>query len=256
MLLCVNVSNQDISLGVYNDKQLLFKTSVSTSYTRTYQEYAAIFKSVFSLYNFNTDLITGVIAASVVPSMTSTVKEALNFIYKGKIYTVGPKLKNGLKIKSDNPQQIGANLICQSVAVCAKYPMPCLLISMGTALSMFALDKDKTFIGGSILPGVKLSAKALSEHAALLPQIDLTHRVKSVIGTNSAQNIQSGLIIGTACTIEGMVRRFKEELGDDLTCVATGDISREILYNCRCNIIYDENLIFEGLRIIYEKNAK
>ena len=165
-------------------------------------------------------------------------------------------MKTGLKIKSENPSQIGSSLICQSVALVDKYQMPCLLISMGTALSMFVLDENSTFIGGSILPGIKMSAKALSEHTAQLPQIDLTQKPTSVIGTNTVQNVQSGIILGLACTIDGMIERFKAEMGQDLTCVATGDISEELLSFCNSDIIYDENLIFDGLRKIYLKNVK
>ena len=190
------------------------------------------------------------------PSLASIIKEAISFIYKGKIFIVGPKLKNGLKIKSENPSQIGSSLICQSVALNKKYPMPCLLISMGTALSMFALDKQGTFIGGAILPGIKMSAKALNENTAQLPQIDLSYSPKSVIGTNTTQNVQSGLFFGTVSIIDGMINRFKNELGNDLYCVATGDISKSILDTCRHDIVYDEHLILEGLKIIYEKNNK
>lgn len=256
MLLCVNVSNSEILLGVFNGDTLKFKTKISALSEKTASEYAYTFKSIFDLYNFDTKSISGIIISCVVPSLTSTIRDAFSFIFKGKIYIVGPKLKNGLKIKSENPNQIGSSLICQSVALAEKYPMPCLLISMGTALSMFALDKNGTFIGGSILPGIKLSAKALSEHTALLPQIDLSQSPKSVIGTNTVQNVQSGLIIGTACTIDGMISRFKEELGENLTCVATCDISKDILSNCKSDIIYDENLIFDGLKIIYNKNHR
>lgn len=256
MLLCVNVSNSKITLGVFDGDELVLKTSVSASVGKTTTEYAVLFKSVFDLHNFDTAKIDGVIIACVVPALTAAVRDALGFIYKGRIFVVGPKLKNGLKIKSENPSQIGASLVCQSVALTEKYPMPCLLISMSTALSMFALDRNGTFIGGAILPGIKMSAKALSEHTAQLPQIDLTQKPNSVIGNNTVQNVQSGLIIGTACTIDGMIDRFKAELGDDLTCVATGDISDVVLNFCNSRIVYDENLVLDGLKKIYHKNVR
>ena len=256
MLLCLNVSNSNIVIGVFKEDSLFFKTSISANVEKTAAEYAAAFKSVFDLYDFDTNGITGVIVSCVVPALTATIKEALQFLYKGKIFVVGPKLKTGLKIKSENPSQIGASLICQSVALIDKHPMPCLLISMGTALSMFVLDKTGTFIGGSILPGIKLSAKALSEHTAQLPQIDLTQKPAGVIGTNTVQNVQSGLIIGTACTIDGMIGQFRAELGEELICVATGDISEVVLSHCSNKIVYDENLVLEGLKKIYLKNVK
>lgn len=256
MLLCVNVSNTKIIMGVFNGEDLVLKTSVSAAVGKTTTEYAVLFKSVFDLHKFDTSDIDGVIIACVVPALTAAVRDALGFIYKGKIYVVGPKLKTGLKIKSENPSQIGASLICQSVALADKYPLPCLLISMSTALSMFALDKNGTFIGGAIMPGIKISAQALAENTAQLPQIDLTQRPAGVIGTNTVQNVQSGLIIGTACSIDGMIDRFKKELGENLTCVATGDISDVILNYCNSSIIYDENLVLDGLRLIYHKNEK
>jgi type III pantothenate kinase len=243
-------------MGVFDGEELYLKTSVSASIGKTTTEYAVLFKSVFDLHKFNTENIDGVIIACVVPALTAAVRDALSFIYKGKIFIVGPKLKNGLKIKSENPSQIGASLICQSVAMADRYPLPCLLISMGTALSMFALDRTGTFIGGAILPGTKMSANALSEHTAQLPQIDLTLKPHSVIGNNTVQNVQSGLIIGTACTIDGMIGRFKKELGENLTCVATGDISDVVLSFCESKIVYDENLVLDGLRAIYLKNVK
>ncbi|MBR2027512.1 MAG: type III pantothenate kinase [Oscillospiraceae bacterium] len=256
MLLCVNVSNSKITLGVFDRDDIILKTSVSATVGKTTTEYAVLFKSVFDLHNFDTEKINGVIISCVVPALTAAVRDALGYIYKGKIFIVGPKLKNGLKIKSENPSQIGASLICQSVALTEKYPMPCLLISMGTALSMFALDKNGTFIGGAILPGIKMSAKALADHTAQLPQIDLTQKPHSVIGTNTVQNVQSGLIIGTACTIDGMIEKFKKELGENLTCVATGDIDSVVLGYCNNEILYDENLVLDGLKKIYIKNTK
>ena len=256
MILCLNVSNSAIIIGAYDGDDLYFKTTVSTITGKSSAEYAATFNAVFKLYKFSTDDINGVILSCVVPSLTSTIKDALQFLYNGKIFVVGPKLKTGLKIKSENPSQIGSSLICQSVALTDKYPMPCLLIAMGTALSMFVLDENGTFIGGSILPGIKLSAKALSDHTAQLPQIDLSQRPVSVIGTNTTQNVHSGILFGTACTIDGMIERFKSEIGEDITCVATGDISKDFLSLCRSKIVYDENLILDGLRLIYLKNSR
>ena len=123
MLLCVNVSNSKITMGVFDKDELVLKTSVSATVGKTTTEYAVLFKSVFDLHNLDTTKITGVIIACVVPALSAAVRDALGFIYKGKIYIVGPKLKNGLKIKSENPSQIGASLICQSVALTDKYPL-------------------------------------------------------------------------------------------------------------------------------------
>lgn len=256
MLLCINVSNSYITIGIFDEDSLILKTQLSSDNNKTSTEYAIDINNVLNLYNFDIHSITGAIISCVVPSLTSIIKSAVEFIYKGKIYIVGPKLKTGLKIKSENPAQIGSSLICQSVAINTKYQTPCLLISMETALSMFCIDKNGTFIGGAILPGLKISAKALKEHTAMLPQIDLSMPPENVIGTNTVQNVQSGLYFGTIASIDGMIERFKSEIGEDLCCVATGEIAESIFSNCKNKIIYDDNLVLEGLQIIYNKNHK
>lgn len=256
MLLVVNVSNTNILMGVFFKDELLFKSRLSTNINKSSDEYAVGINGMLTLYNCKSEDIDGVILSCVVPSLIPTIKSALAFIYSGKIFVVGPGLKSGLKIRAEAPSQVGASLVCQSVALLRKFSPPCLLISMGTALSIFAIDKTATFIGGSILPGVSLGAKALCKATAQLPQIDLSQKVDSVIGTNSAQNIGAGLIIGTACTIDGMIEHFKAELGEELVCVATGDITQEILSHCKSKIFYEENLVLEGLKIIYNLNVK
>lgn len=256
MLLAVNVSNSNILLGVFRDNDLLFKACISTSLAKSVDEYAVGVSGVLALHNCQREDIHGVILSCVVPALSNTIKSALSYLYNCKVFTVGPGLKTGLKIKAENPTLVGASLVCQSVAILEKYPPPCLLISMGTALSIFAIDETSTFVGGSILPGVGMGAKALSQYTAQLPQIDLSQRVASVIGVNSAQSIQSGLIFGTACAIDGMIERFKETLGDTLTCVATGELSASIIPHCKSKIFYEENLVLEGLKIIYNRNIK
>lgn len=256
MLLTVNISNSNILMGVFHGQELAAKVSFHTDRQYTADEYALKFISLLQLKGIHTKDIDGVITACVVPGVQSVIKDALASVFSCKIYTVGPGLKTGVKIHTEIPSQVGAGLICQSAAILAEFKPPCILISMGTALSIFAIDAGGCFVGGAILPGIKMGAKALSMFTAQLPDVDISTGIKNVIGANTVQNIQSGLVIGTACAIDGMIERFKQQLGPNTVCVGTGGMLPRVIDHCRSRIIYRENLVLDGLRLIYEKNAK
>ena len=166
---------------------------------------------------------------------------------------LGPGVKTGLNIKIDNPAQLGADLVAGAVGALDAYTLPCIIIDMGTASTISVLDKNGTFLGGSIAAGVKLTLKALTENTAQLTSIPI-EAPQSVIGRNTVECMQSGLVYGTAAMIDGLLDKIEEELGQEATVVATGGLSKEIITHCKRNIIYDENLLLEGLRVIYEKN--
>ena len=166
---------------------------------------------------------------------------------------VGPGIKTGLNIKIDNPAQTGADLVCVSVAAIKKYPLPSIVIDMGTATSITALDKDGNFLGGSIIPGVRISLDALTNRTAQLPQISLGDNAE-IIGKNTVDAMRSGVLLGQASMIDGMIKKYKKVLGDDMTVIATGGIAGRIVRHCEEEIIYDENLLLDGLRFLYEKN--
>ena len=169
------------------------------------------------------------------------------------MFIVGPGVKTGLNIKIDNPAQLGADLVCVSVAALLKYPLPSIVFDLGTATTISALTKNGEMIGGSILTGVGTALNALAQGTAQLPQISLSGDV-SPIGSNTVDCMRSGAVIGNAAMIDGMILRYKEILGEDTTVIATGGLSTVITPHCREQIVVDENLLFDGLYAIYKKN--
>ena len=169
---------------------------------------------------------------------------------------MGPGIKTGLHIAIDNPAQLGADLVCVSVAALEKYPLPSIVIDMGTATTISAMDRHGKMLGGSILPGVRISLEALTARTAQLPQIDLSAPPQSVIGANTIDCMKSGALYGTASMLDGMIDRYRAELGEDLTVIATGGLAKSITALCHNDMVLDENLVLEGLRILFQKNTK
>ena len=165
-------------------------------------------------------------------------------------------LKTGLSIRTDDPSQLGSELVCSAIAVLADYPPPCVIISMDTAVSITALDNRGALRGGAILPGVKIGVEALCARTAQLPQIDLSAPACGVLGTNSSASMQAGAIFGTASMLDGMIDRFAQALGGTPTCVASGELAPVILPHCLHKIYYRENLVLDGLYRLYQKNTK
>ena len=209
---------------------------------------------IYSFLNLHNNIqIDGAIISSVVPALVTTLKKAIYTVCKVNAIVVGPGIKTGLSIKIDDPAQLGADLVVGAVAAKEKYPQPTIIFDLGTATTGSVLDKDGNFLGGTITTGVKTSINALTAGAALLPQIDIT-APKKIIGTNSIESMQSGCVIGTACMIDGLIDKFEQELGEKATIVVTGGLGKSIAKNCSHDMIIDENLLIDGLRIIYNKN--
>ena len=251
MLLAVDVGNTNIVLGVIDGEELVSSGRVSTNIHETEDECAMMIYSFLNLHN--NIQIDGAIISSVVPALVTTLKKAIYTVCKVNAIVVGPGIKTGLSIKIDDPAQLGADLVVGAVAAKEKYPQPTIIFDLGTATTGSVLDKDGNFLGGTITTGVKTSINALSAGAALLPQIDIT-APKKVIGTNSIESMQSGCVIGTACMIDGLIDKFEQELGEKATVVVTGGLGKSIAKNCSHDMIIDENLLIDGLRIIYNKN--
>lgn len=168
---------------------------------------------------------------------------------------MGPGLKTGLNIKVENPSQTGADLVVGAVAALREHKPPMIVIDMGTATTMIVIDETGAFIGGAISPGVKISMDALTDRTALLPGLQLDQPRKA-IGRNTIDCMRSGIMLGTACMIDGMVERMEAELGRKATVVATGGIAKFVLPMCRTRILYDKDLLLRGLAILYAENVK
>lgn len=255
MILAIDIGNTNIVLGCIKEKKIVREARMATDVIKTSDQYCAELKAMLDLLEIDRKSIEGSIISSVVPPVLNSFKTAIVKL-TGKVpLVVGPGIKTGLNILLDNPAMAGGDLIVGAVAALAEYKPPLLVIDMGTATTMIAIDAKGNFLGGSIFPGVKISAEALSGKTAQLPAISL-EAPKKAIGRNTIDCMRSGLMMGTAAMLEGMIDRMEEELGEPATVIATGGIARFILPMCRRQMIYDKDLLLKGLRILYENNQK
>lgn len=255
MILTVDIGNSNIVLGAVEGEQILFEARLRTDPTKTSDEYCIDLKMILEVYGVKPSDIEGSIIASVVPQVLNSMQTALKKLTGKTALVVGPGLKTGLNIKVENPSQTGADLVVGSVAALREHKAPLIVIDMGTATTIVVLDKDGAFIGGSISPGVKISMDALTDRTALLPGLQLD-QPKKAIGRNTIDCMRSGIMLGTACMLDGMVERMEEELGCKATVVATGGIAKFVLPLCRREMVYDKDLLVKGLAILYRENRK
>ena len=253
MLLAIDIGNTNITLGAFEEASLQFTARLATDTRKTADQYAVEIKNILSLYSLQTQEIEDCIIASVVPAVGKSLSRAVSKLCHIVPLMLGPGVKTGLNIKIDDPAQLGADLVAGAVGALDAYNTPCVVIDMGTASTVSVLDKNGAFLGGVIAAGVRLTLKALTENTAQLSSIPI-EAPKSVIGSNTSECMQSGLVYGTAAMIDGLLLRIEKELGEKPTVVATGGLSKEIICHCNSNIIYNENLLLDGLRVIYEKN--
>lgn len=255
MILAVDIGNTNIVIGCIDGKKTLFIERLSTVHTKTELEYAIDIKNVLDIYQVQSKELEGGIISSVVPQITKIVKLAAEKIVKGEILVVGEGLETGLDICIDNPRQLGSDLIVDAVAGIAEYPAPMIIFDMGTATTVCAIDKDKIYQGGMIYPGVGISLDSLTARASQLGGIGI-EAPESLIGKNTADCMKSGIIYSSAAAMDGIVDRMKEELGENLTVLATGGLAKKIVPHCRREVILDDDLLLKGLEILYRKNKK
>lgn len=253
MIITVDIGNTNIVIGGFRGDDIAFKSRISTDSKKTEDEYAVIIRNTISMYNIDAAEISGAVISSVVPPLTTTMKKAIMLSFGVSSITVGPGVKTGIKIVCDSPAEVGADLICASVAAHEIYNEATVVIDLGTATKFIILTEDGSYIGLSIAPGVQMGINALSSGTAQLPQVGL-EAPKSVIGKNTSDCIKSGVILGHASMIDGMLDRITEELGENWRFAATGGLAESIIPNCRHKIEIDEDLLLKGLKFIYDKN--
>ncbi len=253
MILAVDIGNSNIVIGCFDKKDILFVERLSTNHQSTSLEYMVMIKNILELNGLGNAQIDGGIISSVVPPLTVTLKMAMERLGYGEILVVGPGIKTGLKILLDNPAQLGSDRVADAVAGINLYPVPLILIDMGTATTISVIDGKKNFLGGMIIPGLRVSLDSLASRTSQLPKISLTP-AKKVIGTNTVDCMKSGIINANASALDGVIERIEEELGESCTVVATGGLANVVIPSCKRKIINDEMLLLKGLRIIYEKN--
>ena len=180
-------------------------------------------------------------------------KLAAEKILKKDVMVVGPGVKTGLNILLDNPSEMGADRVADAVAAMTLYPVPLVIVDMGTATTVSVVDEKKRFMGGMILPGVQVSLDALTARASQLSGISI-EEPRRIIGKNTVDCMKSGILYGNAAAVDGIVERIEEELGQKVTAIATGGMSRKIIPHCKREMIWDGDLLLKGLLFIYEKN--
>ena len=253
MILAIDIGNTNIVIGCVDEKKTYFIERLATVKTKTELEYAIDIKVVLELYGISREDIKGGIICSVVPQITSIVRLAAEKVLRRQILVVGPGIKTGLNILMDNPAQLGSDLVAGAVAGINEYPLPLIILDMGTATTICVIDSKKNYIGGMILPGVRVSLDALTSRASQLSGISI-EEPKRLIGKNTVDCMKSGILYGNAAAVDGIIDRIEEELGQKVTAIATGGMSKKIIPHCRREIIQDEDLLLKGLLVIYEKN--
>ena len=255
MILTIDVGNSNIVIGAVRDDEILFEARLRTDATKTSDEYCIDLKMLLEVYHVQPSQIEGAIIASVVPQVLNSMQTSIKKLTGKTPLVVGPGLKTGLNIAIENPSQAGADLVVGCVAALREHKAPMIIVDMGTATTMIVVDKNSAMIGGCIIPGVKISMDALTDRTALLPGLQLD-QPKRAIGRNTIDCMRSGLMMGAACTIDGMIDRMEEELGYSTTVIATGGIAKFVLPMCRHEIIYDKDLLVKGLAALYRENKR
>ncbi len=254
MILVVDIGNTNIVMGCFDGDKILFRERVSSSQKATDLEYAVSIKTALEMNHVKSEEITGVIMSSVVPSITNTFKRAVEKLTGVKPLVVGPGIKTGLSILIDNPAQLGSDLVVDAVAGINEYPVPQIIIDMGTATTFSVIDKNRNYLGGMITTGMSVSTDALISRTSQLPKIAF-EVPKKLIGKNTIDCLKSGIMYSNACSIDGMIERIEEELGEKCTVIATGGLANLITPLCKRKIILDDDLMLKGLFIIYNRNC-
>ena len=253
MLLAIDIGNSNVVVGFVKDRQIVGKARMATDVIKTSDQYWMELKSILDLFKIPVEEIEGVIISSVVPPVLNSCRTAVKKLAGLEPMVVGPGVKTGVNILTDNPAQVGSDLIVSAVAAIREYPTPLLIVDMGTATTISVVNRQGAFLGGCICPGVKISSEALANRTAQLPGISLEAPAKA-IGRNTIDCMQSGVMIGSAAMLDGMIDRMEQELGEPVTVVATGGIARYVIPQCHRKILYDRDLLLKGLVILYENN--
>lgn len=255
MILTIDIGNTNIVLGCIQDSRILFEARMATDLIKTSDQYCAELKTMLGLFEVDPTKIEGSIISSVVPPVLNSFKTAIRKLSGKQPLVVGPGIKTGLNIRMDNPTEVGSDLIVAAVAAIEIYGKPLLLVDMGTATTITAVDEKGSFIGGCICPGLKISMEALTGRTAQLPGISLDAPQRA-IGKNTRDCMRSGIMLGAAAMLDGLLDRMEAELGTEATIVATGGIVKFVLPLCRRKMIYDGSLMLKGLDLLYRRNVK
>ena len=258
MLLALNIGNSNITFGGYAmDGKLLFCARFYADSQLSSDELTYKLINMLGLYGTGPAELEHVILSSVVPVLTARLREALQKMTQAPIMEVGPGLKSGVRIRMDNPAQLGGELLCAVVGAQRRHTPPLLVVNMDTATTLLAVDADGSLVGGVILPGPQVSLSALVKGTAQLPQVELEATPRRLLGTNTADCLQSGIVYGTAAMLDAMAAKCRAALhAPDAPVVATGALPQSVRAACATPIHYYDTLILDGLYAIWQRNSR
>lgn len=255
MILALDVGNTNIVFGFIDEGKILFESRIETLKGRTELEYAVILKNTLDIQSIAVSEFDGAIISSVVPPVDTALSRAIKMVFDCEPILIDARSNHGLVIDIDRPEILGNDLIAGAVAALDKYTPPLIIFDLGTATTISVIDEKSRYVGGSITTGLRLSQQALSANAAQLPAISLS-APSSVIGKNTEHAMRSGLIIGCAAMMDGMIDRIEKELGSKATVVTTGGLGAVVSDLCMHETVYDKELILNGLWILYKRQTE
>lgn len=254
MLLAIDVGNTNIVLGLMDGKKLRFTARFRTDRARTEDEYALLFRNLFDLHRVDRTAIGGSIISSVVSELGEVIRRAVEIVAHVRPMVVGAGVRTGLNIRASNAGELGSDIVVGAVAALERFPAPVLIIDMGTATTLSVIGEGREFLGCVIVSGLRVSVDALASGTSQLPRVDLKTPPR-VLNTVTTDCMNAGAIYGCAAMLDGLIDRIEDELGQPLaSVVGTGGLMKLVAPSCRRTIQVEDELMLEGLRVLYEKN--
>ncbi|MBN2279663.1 MAG: type III pantothenate kinase [Candidatus Marinimicrobia bacterium] len=255
MFLAIDIGNTNTVIGVYHEKELINNWRLASKNARTVDEYWIVTKLFCDNAGIDVSKIDGAIMGSVVPDLTQNYQQMVSQYFHRESIVVNDKINLGFALKVEVPSSVGADRICNVAAARVQYPLPAVVVDLGTATTFDVIDEGGDYIGGAISPGIYTASSELTRKAAKLSKIDLKNPLH-YIGKTTEEHLLTGIFTGHIAMIEGLISRMQQEYGKELTVIATGGLSQEIADHCSLIRVADKNLTLEGLRILYEFNTE
>lgn len=255
MLMAFDIANTNIKIGLFDDEMLITNWRISTGVHRTSDEYGIMIYNLLRKERIAAHEVTQCAISCVVPPLLTVFNEMMLKYFHVKPLVVGPGVKTGVKIRYDNPREIGADLIANAAAALKLYQPPVIVVALGTATAFATVSQEGEYLGGVIAPGIGISAEALYTRTSALPRVDLV-RPKKTIGPNTTAAIQSGVIFGWAGLIDGIVERIQEELGEKAMVIATGGYANLIAKESKTIDKVNMDLTLQGIKLIHDLNRE